>query len=338
MLQWAGGDASDFREEDFAVEKEADTWCTTDGNVYRQAESRSPHDLVLEYLETHRPRQDRTASDLRAYVKMVLGLKDSVRAPQAEVGTSRLPAGMKLTPVRIRPEDGIVLPAVWIESPQKRTGGPVLVYLNDKGKSALVAEKTIVQTLLERGFRIFAVDLRGTGETSPGMEGKFWDFLAGRSVFGQRVGDIRTVVKFLSQSGTDSRSIYVWSRGLSAVYSSLASTLTDGITAMALEEPLLTFEQIVTTKVPAYRHEIMLPGVLEQFDLPQIYQALCPMKVTLVNPLAGDKSRVSQERAEHAYRSIAETYSRLGKAGNWSVHANVDDGARSHAVLSALGK
>ena len=336
MLQWAGGDASDFREEDFAVEKEADIWCTTDGNVYRQAESRSPHDLVLEYLETHRPRQDRTASDLRAYVKMVLGLKDSVRAPQAEVGTSRLAAGMKLTPVRIRPEDGIVLPAVWIESPEKRAGRPVIIYLNDKGKSALVAEKIIVQALLERGVRIFAVDLRGTGETSPGMEGKFWDFLAGRPVFGQRVGDVRTVVEFLSRSEDGGKKIYVWATGISAIYSSLAATGTDGITAIVLEEPLLTFEQIVSTKVPAYRHEIILPGVLEQFDLPQVYRALCPMKVAVINPLAGDKSRVSQQQAEQTYRPVAQTYSRAGRAGNWSIHANVDDRTRSDAVLSAL--
>ncbi|MHC4582324.1 MAG: alpha/beta hydrolase family protein, partial [Planctomycetota bacterium] len=177
MLQWAGGDASDFREEDFAVEREADTWCTTDGNVYRQAKSRVPHDLVLEYLKTHRPQIDKTTSELKASVKKVLALNDSVRAPQVKVGTSRLAAGMNLTPVTIRPENGIVLPAVWIESPRKHAGEPVIIYLNDKGKSALVAEKIILHALLDRGFRIFAVDLRGTGETSPGMEGKFWDFL-----------------------------------------------------------------------------------------------------------------------------------------------------------------
>ena len=207
MLQWAGGDASDFREEDFAVEKEADTWCTTSGNVYREPRSRSPHDLVLEHLETHRPRQEKTASGLRACVKNVLALKDSVRAPQTEVGTSRLAAGLKLTPVTIEPENGIVLPAVWIESPEGRAGGPVIIYLNDKGKSALVAEKVVVQALLERGFRIFAVDLRGTGETSPSMEGKFWDFLAGRPVFGQRVGDIRTIGQFLSRSDNNGKEI-----------------------------------------------------------------------------------------------------------------------------------
>jgi len=338
MLQWAGGDASDFREEDFAIEKEADTWCTSKGNVYRESGSRTPHDLVLEYLETYPPRQKKTTSDLQAAVKKVLALKDSVRKPQAEVGTSRLAAGLKLTSVTIRPENGIVLPAVWIEPPQKRAGGPVIIYLNDKGKSMLEAEGIIVRALLDRGSRIFAVDLRGTGETSPSMEGKFWDFLAGQPIFGQRVDDIRAIVQFLSHSDSDGKGIYVWARGISAIYTALAAALADGITGMVLEEPLLTFEQIVTTKVPAYRHEIILPGVLEQFDLPQIYRALCPMKVTLVNPLAGDKSEASEEQARQAYRQVTQEYMRLGKLGNWSVHANVDDMTRTNSVLSALGQ
>jgi dienelactone hydrolase len=336
MLQWLGGDASNFREEDFAVEEEADTWCTSEGNVYREPNSRSPHDLVLEYLETRTPRQKKTRSDLRASIQKVLCVKDSVPGAQAKIGTSRLAAGLKLTPVTMKPENGIVLPAIWIESPGKNSGGPVIIYLNDKRKSTLVEETVVLRALLERGCRILTVDLRGIGETSPDVKEKFWDFLAGRPIFGQRVGDLRTVVKYLSRSDIGDKRICVWAKGMSATYATLAATLEDGITGMVLEEPLLTFEQVVTTRVPAYRHEIILPGVLEEFDLPQIYQALCPMKVTLVNPLAGDKSRVSQEQAKQAYRQIAQEYARMEEPGNWSVHANVDDRTRTNSVLSAF--
>jgi len=348
MLKWLGGDSSDFMEEDFAVEKEENTWCTAAGNVYRIPKSQSPHDLVLEYLETHRPRQEKTRAQLQASIKRVLGLKDSAQQPQAEVGDARrvdfsppFKGGgaspiLQLTPVTIKPENGIVLPAVWIESPGKSACGPLIVYLNDKGKSTLAEEQIILRALLERGCRILAVDLRGTGETSPDMKEKFWDFLAGRPIFGQRVADVRSIIQYLSHSDSNGRRIYVWAKGVSAIYAALASTLEDSVTGMVLEEPLLTFEQVVTTKVPAYRHEIILPGVLEEFDLPQVYQALCPMKVTLVNPLAGDKSQVSQQQAKQTCREIARKYSDIGKAGKWSVLTNVDDKARAHVVLSAL--
>jgi len=265
-------------------------------------------------------------------------VENMVQKPQAEItgGGPSPTLQPKVTQVVIKPENGIVLPAVWIESPERHSGGPVIIYLNDKGKSTLVEEQIILRALLERGCRVFAVDLRGAGETSPDMKEKFWDFLAGRPIFGQRVADVRSIIQYLSRSDSDGKRLYVWAKGVSAIYATLAATLEDSVTGMVLEEPLLTFEQVVTTKVPAYRHEIILPGVLEEFDLPQIYQALCPMKVTLVNPLAGDKSQVSQQQAKQTYRQIARKYSDIGKAGKWSVHANVDDETRAHAVLSAL--
>jgi pimeloyl-ACP methyl ester carboxylesterase len=238
--------------------------------------------------------------------------------------------------VVIEPEKGIVLPAVWIESQQKQAAGPVIVYLNDKGKSTLANEEIILRTLLDKGCRLFAVDLRGTGETAPGMEGKFWDFLAGKPIFGQRVADVRTVVRWLSRSGVDDNRVYVWAKGNSAIYAAMAGALEQNIAGMVLEEPLLAFEQAVTTKIPAYRHEIILPGVLEKLDLPHVYRALCPMSVTLINPVAGDKSSVSRDQADEIYQQVSDTYKSLGKSGNWSVQTNLEDGARSQAVLSAL--
>jgi hypothetical protein len=103
-----------------------------------------------------------------------------------------------------------------------------------------------------------------------------------------------------------------------------------------LEQPLLAFESIVTVRVPAFRHEIIAPGVLTKFDLPQLYQALCPAKVTLLNPLAGDKSPVSQAHANKVYQGVVDTYRASGKSGNWSVHTDVSDEERADLAFSAL--
>ncbi len=348
MLQWAEGDASDFREDDFAIEKEEDTWCTSEGNVYREPDSREPHDIVLDHLESHRPPQAITRKELKVSIKKVLGLQDSTWKLQVDAGETHRVAfsppidnggaspTLRVTPVTIQPENSIVLPAVMIESMEKNSDGPLIIYLNDKGKSELIKEEAVLQQLLKKGARIFAVDLRGTGETAPSPEGKFWDFLAGRPIFGQRVDDIRSVIKYLSSSEADGKDIYVWAKGMSAVYAALAATLEDDITGLVLEEPLLTFEQVVMTKAPAYRYEVILPGVLQEFDLPQVYQTLCPREVTIINPLAGDKSPASQKQVEQTYRQIAQMYIGKGNARNWSVHADIDEKARSQAISSAL--
>ncbi|MHC4805995.1 MAG: hypothetical protein ACYTBX_06990, partial [Planctomycetota bacterium] len=81
---------------------------------------------------------------------------------------------------------------------------------------------------------------------------------------------------------------------------------------------------------------IIAPGVLTKFDLPQVYQALCPAKVTLLNPLAGDKSPVSQAHANKVYQGVVDTYKALGKSGNWSVHTDVSSKERADLTFSAL--
>lgn len=366
MLKWLGGDASDYSEADFPVEQEEHLWCTPNGNLYRQPNRTQPHDLVVECLNRHRPRwpKVRTQSDLikhcrriRASVTDVLRINADCPLPQAEQKTPRFVAGLKLTPVILKPEEGIVLPGLWIESKagsRKQAKGPVLLYLSDKGKDALVNEEDMVRNLLKKGFgsrgagslRIFAVDLRGTGETAPGMEEKFWDFLAGKPILGQRVTEVRAVVRWLSQPAINAEGIYVWAEGLCALHAALAAPASslceakrrgeDAISGMVLEQPLLAFESIVTVRVPAFRHEIIAPGVLTKFDLPQVYQALCPAKVTLLNPLAGDKSPASKAHADKVYRPVVDTYRALGKSGNWSVHTNVSDKEKADLTFSAL--
>ena len=357
MLRWLGGALEDFWEEEFPVEKEEDTWCTSRGNVCSEFGGRQPHDLVLEYLQKHRTRPQivRTQENLTIHrnrlqtlVKEALHLGDTVQIPEAAVGNvsrasrpriaGRMPAtrGLKLTPVIIRPEKRIELPAVWIEPEKKSASGPIVIYLNDAGKSKLPDESVILRTLLDKGFRLFAVDLRGMGETAPDLKEKFWDFLSGRPIFGQRVGDIRAVVKWLSQQDTGHTRILVWAKGMTAVYAAFAATLEQAITGMVLERPLLAFEEIVTTKVPTYKHEVMIPGVLEKFDLPEVYQALCPISVVLVNPLVGDKSIVSKHQAEEAYQQTADTYAALRKSANWSVHTQVGTQARSDLLVSTF--
>ncbi len=361
MLKWLAGDASDYWEGDFPVEKGEDLWCTPYGNLYRQPNSKQgprfagtqPSELVVEYLNRHKPRWTKVRMQsalikhrrrIRTLVTDVLCINADCPRPQAERKMPRFVAGQKLTPVILKPEEGIVLPGLWIESKassrqagsQKQAKGPVLLYLNDKGKDALVNEQSMVRNLLRKGFRIFAVDLRGIGETAPGMEEKFWDFLAGKPILGQRVTDVRAVIQWLSQPAINAEGIYVWAEGLCALHAALAASLEDAISGMVLEQPLLAFESIVTTKVPAFRHEIIAPGVLTKFDLPQVYQALCPAKVTLLNPLAGDKSPVSQAHANKVYQGVVDTYKASGKSGNWSVYTNVSDKKRADLAFSAL--
>jgi len=345
MLRWLGGDAADFLEGDFAVEIEEDLWSAPQGDLYAMKGTLEPHDLVKTFLESHKsePKAIKSSAELETHRREIAGsLKEVLRiAPgpaviEAETAASREFAGGRLTPVILEPEAGIILPGAWIDPRKGVPAGPVVLYLHDKGKAALEQDEQIARSLLGRGYRIFAVDLRGMGETAPGMESFFWDFLAGRPILGQRVGDVCTALGWLQRRQAGTEEVYIWASGVSALAAAMAAALTGEVSGLVLEDALISFESAVTTRLPAYNHEIILPGVLRRFDLPDIYQALAPRRVSLINPLLGDKSPAAKAAAEKVFTRAAETYRALQATESWSLITGLGRQERQGVIIGAL--
>jgi len=274
MLKWSGGNANDNREGDFPIEDERDTWCTPEGNVYAGGQSRQPHALVLQHLQKHRASWPSVRSEqelakhktrLQGLIQKVPGLPHKIPIPEISVSDSKTLGDLRLTPIVLTPEKGIILPGLWIESGSAPARGPVILYLHDGGKTNLAKETILDRLVLTEGYRILAVDLRGMGETAPGEEAKFWDFLAGRHILAQRVSDVLSILSWLSQPEAGAEGVHIWAQGTCGLCAALAAALDDTVTGLVLEEPLLSFESVVTVRVPAYRHKIMMPGVLQRF-------------------------------------------------------------------------
>jgi len=159
---------------------------------------------------------------------------------------------------------------------------------------------------------------------------------AGKAIFAQRVGDVRSILRWLSEPQVRAGEIVIWAQGVTALCASFAATMDDSVSGLVLEEPLLSFESVVTVEVPTYRNDILVPGVLEGFDLPQVYQAGCPKKVTLINPLRGDRTPASEDEVAEAYQAVSETYEALGEPGDWRVFAQIDQQERAKRILSSF--
>ena len=107
----------------------------------------------------------------------------------------------------------------------------------------------------------------------------------------------------------------------------------DSAASLVLEDPPLSFESIVTARVPTYRNDVLVPGALESFDLPQVYQAGCPRRVTLINPRRGDQSPASDDDGAKALVPVSRTYEALGRTSNWQVITEVEQHNRSKSIL-----
>jgi len=229
---------------------------------------------------------------LRPMINRTLAIDASVAPVIFDSQSARVVDDKKLIPVTLRPEQGILLPGIlienaatypnpkiedpskihriwqrkensrfdpWTETKQSYSTGPVILYLNDLGKQEILDETDIVDTLLKAGIRILAIDLRGTGETAPGRESWHWDYLIGRPIFGQRVKDICSIVKWIQRPELMASDIYIWANGVSSLQATFAANQSDAISGLILENPLISFESAVSSRLPEYGDVILLP-------------------------------------------------------------------------------
>jgi dienelactone hydrolase len=345
MLRWLGNDVDgDYLEGDLSIERESDLWCTKSGDLYALEGSLTPHDLVRSFHARNKPEFSipATTAELLALKKRiaadleeVIGFRLTREVPTVENMPKREVGSWRIRPLLFEPEEGIQLPAVWLEGSAEE-GGPLVLYFHEDGKRSLLEDGELVQSLLEKGFRFLAVDLRGTGETAPGKEGYFWDFLAGRPIFGQRVSDVLSVLAWVEQQGEDLEQTRIWAQGLSSLWTAMACLYTPPVGRVVLEDVLISFEDVIQQRLPRYNHEILLPGVVNRFDLPDVYAALCPTPLSLLNPLLADKSRATRSSLEGPFQRTVQTYRFFDSEENWSLVTGVEGQARSDLILGLL--
>ncbi len=328
MSRWTDGDASGFWEGDAQLVPEEDLWAAENGSVFNESGNRQDQDLVLDYLIENKAEWEEITTQeelndrkekMPDLVKNVLHVDlDHIQA-KGDFKVSHEVGDVKVNSFVIEPEEGIVLPGVLLESGKRKMSDDIILYVSENGKSDILREEEIVSKMLDEGYRICAVDLRGIGETAPDMVGKFWDFLAGKPIFGQRVRDVLTTVKWLKESGLNAEHVKFWGKGMGSLYGAFAGVLTNDIAEFILEEPLISFESVVQVKVPEYNNEIMLPGILEKFDMPQVYQVLSPRPVSIINSKLGDKTSAGYSHINKMDQLILPAFRVTDSEDDWSI-------------------
>ncbi|MGM0531017.1 MAG: alpha/beta hydrolase [Bacteroidota bacterium] len=346
MRRWTGNETAGFWEEDVTLEKEEDLWAAEGGSIFNIAGNRHTHELVLNYLSEHKAKwreiekeEDIIShkTEMTSLIKDVLNSDLEHRNLKYDFKKKRSVGDFIIRPFIIEPEPGIILPGFMLQAGNESTGEDVVLYLNENGKSNLLEEMDIVKEILSQGKHICAVDLRGIGETSPDMSNKFWDFLAGKPIFGQRVADVLSLVKWLKESEVKAQSIQLWGTGMCALYGAFAGVLSNDVSSFVFEKPLISFESVVRVNKPKYNYEILLPGILEKFDMVQVYQAICPRPVSVINLLSGDKSPAEKTEIENTKRQVVTTYRGLKKQKAWSV-ASLNSHEREKIIINFFEK
>jgi Acetyl xylan esterase (AXE1) len=283
---------------------------------------------------------------LRAAVREKLGEIEPNAAVAAHEVWTRPFTGFAVEAVALDTDPGISVPLLLIKPRDASRRFPVVLALAQGGKEAFLTERrTELAALLERGVAICLADVRGTGEVarttvrgpaSVGLAGT--ELMLGRTALGQRLKDARSVLRYVrGRADLDASRVAVWGDSFAAVnpdgvlldqslgqqrgpqtiheadpLGGLLALLTalydDQIRGVAAHGGLMSYSSVLQDPFCYVPLDVVVPGILERADIPDVVAALAPRAVLLEGLVDGKDRTVAAAGVAKEFRAALTAY------------------------------
>jgi pimeloyl-ACP methyl ester carboxylesterase len=237
--------------------------------------------------------------------------------------------GYRIVKITLQTEPGVQVPALVLEPSSAAGRKSAVLYLNPEGKSADAAPGGDIEALARAGYLVLAPDLRGWGETAASgghfpHDGRYHlsmrAMLVGRTVVGMQATDLLATFDYLaSRPDVDSNRIGVFSKGNAEVVALLTAVLEPRIHRVACESGPVSYLDIVQARFHGEIADVAIPGVLEQFDLPDVAATIAPRKLWLVDSTmpSGEPELLGKVTPE--YQSAERAYAGLNASKDFRI-------------------
>lgn len=262
--------------------------CTPRGQVMLLEGARTTYEFNAEYeRQLAAKRRERWQQEdpvaLLGEVRAQAGVRPLAQLPepQVEEAGAAAVAGRTAKKLILRPEEGILLPALYFPANAGTTAAPVLCVF----ESGFGAAGGPFEALLAGGGAVLAVDVRGSGETLQTGQGKFgeglgadWEdyfaaYALGRSYVGMRAEDILVCARYLASQTDGAPALQAFGNvGVPALHA--AALEPDLFASVRLVGMLRSWSEVVQTW-PTHNQLInAVHGALTLYDLPDLEQTL----------------------------------------------------------------
>ena len=290
-------------------------------------------------------------------VRELIRLEEGSEEPLAEVAGSidrgsYLVEKIKLSQGSLTPVTGLLFVPKGITDPL-----PGVLYVDGRGKLTDAGEGGIIEKLcLDSGRVVFAVDVRGFGETADrrsANESKHGNLehrnavisaYVGKTLIGQRVRDITLAKNYFMQRGE------VDPGKLSMVGIDRAGTAVLHAGALDPDYQELVLRQwtdtswIQVVEAPTVKNNLthVVPGALAYYDLPDLVQAIFPRKVLyaaepvpagLGNALEAEKEILLEQNFPNPFSSLTSISYTVPEAGEVSIRLFNELGREVHTLV-----
>ncbi|HZY63424.1 MAG TPA: acetylxylan esterase [Edaphobacter sp.] len=189
--------------------------------------------------------------------------------------------------IQLHPEPGITLPGLVFTPANGPARKHAILYLNPAGVTADAAPGGPIDHLVKEGNIVLAIDPRGWGASAPPkklVSGYKTDYqmsmhalLVGKTIPGMQTFDVLNAFHYLEKRpDVDANQIALHTQGIATNLGIYAAVLDPHINGVVADKAPLTFLQITELKLNNVSPEVIVPGVLQDFDLPDLIRALGP--------------------------------------------------------------
>ncbi len=311
MRRWLLGKDDNPDEPELQISTDEELQCTRTGQVQTAfGDAVSVVDIVrrraLDLAADRKSRSSRPAEEQKQAIRQLTGIRESIATPtvvsrgtitvDSAAGQPWMGTIEKLVLTRARE---VPVPALLLRPNFARREPPrAVVYVSGLGKSDYAENSGPIDDLLQQGFVVLSIDVRGIGETAAAVprarDGYFGtDFQSAllalhlqRPLVGQRAEDVIAAVNFLAaRDDIDTSAIDVVGTGSCGPVVLHAATFDDRIRNVRVTNAIESWENVVHHPLARNQLTNVVPFALETYDLPDLVELIGSDQVTIADPL-----------------------------------------------------
>lgn len=293
-------------EPKLTIEKDETLYCTPKGQV-ADFKARTVFSYTLEKskeLSAKRPNRD--GLGLANAVKESLKIPEATGVPEFRILRSLSgrkypkPAASVYAVETERNVFALVyrLAEKRLDSRPSKSSERAILYVSHHSSDAELREEPLIADTVKAEPKavLYTCDVRGIGESRPDTCGAnqflnaygsdyFYavhSLMLDRPYVGQKTFDILRVLDWLASFGH--KEVHLVAKGWGTIPATFAALLSDRVVQVTLKNSLASFQSIAESEEYEWPLSVMVPNVLEKFDLPECYERLKAKKLRQIDP------------------------------------------------------